>query len=121
MDPLCADRLTMEEQLYLSSLSKHPGFLVLKKLMEDACSQASAKVVRVKPDDPERTAKISAYQAEAYSINSFCAAVLKSCGWHAMTGEALEEAQKIQQSLEDSEDVNGIGLGSIKMKPRKGR
>lgn len=121
MEPLCADRLTMDEQLYLSSLSKHPGFLVLKKLMEDACMQVSAKIVKVRPEDPERKTKIDAYQLEAFAVNAFCAALLKSCGWHAQTGETLEEAQKVQQALEGSEEDNGIGLGSIKMKPRKGR
>lgn len=118
MTPFCEDSLSSDEKLYLSSLSKHPGFMVLKKLMEDACTQMATKIVKVKPEDPERITKINAYQLEAFAINDFCATLIKSCGWHATNGEIEEENQKLQQTLEGS--LVETGQGSIRIKPRKG-
>ena len=69
MDPFCYETLTQEQRLYLSSFAKHPGFIVLKKMMEDACRQATTAVIKLNPDDKDFDIKLKNRQMTARIVN----------------------------------------------------
>lgn len=124
MDPLCYDSLSLEERIYIGSLSKHPGFIVLEKLMHDACNQMNSKVIKLKPEDADYDRKLKAFQLEAHVANDFCATLLKSIKMHTQAGELEEQYNKNQELAEQlsqvPEEVSPPGFGTVKIKPRKG-
>ena len=119
MEPLCYDKLTFDERIYLGSLSKHPGFIILKKLFEDACNQAVQSVIKLSPEDPEYDRKLRARQLVARTTNDVCATLLKSIMMHSEAGE-LEESTKIaQEELKTETKEFGEAFGSFQRKSRK--
>ena len=98
---LCRDCLTLEERVYLANLSTHPGFAVMIKLMEDACSQATKKTIALDPEDPNYDSKLKVRHLEARIMNDFAASVIASCRTHVEALEAeVEENQDVAKLVE---------------------
>jgi biotin synthase-related radical SAM superfamily protein len=120
MDPFCYDDLSLEEKLYLSSLVRHPGFTVMKKMLENACQQATVKVIKLKRENERYKELLEAYQTEAHITNDVCATLLKSITMHAQAGDMQEKAEQLQKELElagvSAAVVKETGIGSIKTK-----
>lgn len=108
MKPLCIDTLTSEERIYLGNMASHPGFIVFKKLVADACKQATEEVVRLDPVDDGYERKLKALQFSARAINQFSAMLIKSIEMHSLAA-VLEEENK---ELEEQEEVVEIRVGN---------
>lgn len=105
MDAFLYKDLTLEEKLYLGSMTRHPGFTVFKKMVDDAFRQMMAKIVELRPDDPDYEKKLKAYQIEAYVTKEVCATLIKSIAMHTEAG-ALEE--KVNKAREEYERANNL-------------
>jgi len=120
MDALSYEGLGLDEKLYLGSLTKHPGWLVFLKLLENACLQATTKVIKLKRDNPDYDRLVKIYQTDASLINELCAAIIKSVTMHEMSGEMLEEQRKLEEGVEaagvDRSVVSSV-FGSARIKP----
>lgn len=82
MQMLCRDGLSVEERMYLSNLSIHPGFLVLKKMIQEACQKANEQVISLNPVDPDFDRKLKVLVVTARAMNSFAASLIKSVQAH---------------------------------------
>jgi sulfatase maturation enzyme AslB (radical SAM superfamily) len=69
--------LTVNERNFIASLVEHAGYPVLQKIIDSVCQQATAEVVRVPPDAPNRRQLVNELQSNAYAMNQFAARVLK--------------------------------------------
>jgi hypothetical protein len=92
---LCRDSLTKEERVLLNHLSMHPGFFVMKKLIDEACRLATAEVVKLDPGDPQYIQKVTAAQLTARATNDFAASLILAIRAH-VTALATEESQKTE-------------------------
>lgn len=120
MEPLSYEGLSFEDKMYLGGLEKHPGFPVLKKLMEDACLQATAKAISTDPEDPAYDTKLKARQLIARVTNDVCATLLKSIVMHSEAGKIEDQIRRIQAV---AEEVNGVEepspvFGSMRVKKK---
>lgn len=124
MEPFGYNELSLEEKIYIGSLSKHPGFVVLKKLMDSACDQATKLVIKLDPEDPAYDTKLKARQLVARVTNDVCATMLKSIVMHTNAGAVEEQAEELKKALEASgaeAPELGLGMGSIRIKSREGK
>lgn len=121
MDPLNYEGLNTQEKLYLGSLSKHPGYVVLRKLMDDACRQATELVIKLNPEDPQYDAKLKARQIVARTTNDVCATLIKSIVMHTEAGVVEEQISKSEEALEEVHASLGAQFGSVTIKSREGR
>jgi hypothetical protein len=96
---LCRECLSLEERVYLANLSQHPGFAVLKKLMDEACQQATRKAIALDPEDPQYEHKLKARHLEARTMNDFAASVILSIKAHVESMEAEENETKEAENL----------------------
>jgi len=121
MDPLCYESLSFDEKMSLGGLATHPGYVVLKKLMADACLQPTIALVKIKPDDVDYDRKIKANQLAAHITNDVCATLIKSIIMHTASGRLEGSEQRAQEELDKavSEVRSQIGSMSIK-KSRQG-
>jgi len=94
MDMLCYDELTNEEKMRLDGLSTHPGFPVLKKLMEHACWKATQEVIKLSPRTERFDQVLAALQHEARAMNDFSSTLIKSIQAHSQAIEMQIEEQK---------------------------
>lgn len=86
----------------LTSLLYHPGFTVLKHLMEQRVSAATVEMLGVAPDDPDREKKIATLQAVAYAQNAFCADLIKDVQYQVMldtTPDGVEPEEDEHEKL----------------------
>jgi hypothetical protein len=86
--------LKLDEKLLLDAMSRHPGFLVFKKLMESACQTATNRVISLKSTEDDFLQKLASLQSEARAMNEFSSVLIKSAAAHALGGEAELESQK---------------------------
>ena len=114
MNPLAYDELSFDEKIFLGSLSKHPGFIVLKRLMESACKQATENLVKLNPEDERYNEKLKARQMAARITNDVCASLLKSIIMHSESAQIEEASKKAQEEIE--KEVEEFGIGSFKRK-----
>ena len=119
MDPFCYETLTQEQRLYLSSFAKHPGFIVLKKMMEDACSQATTAVIKLNPDDKDFDVKLKNRQMTARIVNEICATLIKSIVMHSDAAAVQEEQEEFDKKMKEAGVAipEELGLGSVRIKP----
>jgi len=98
--PLLSEKLTLGEQLALGSLSAHPGYIVLEKMIRAAVDEANTKVVMVSPDNPNYNRVLAAVQQEARATNTFARRVLRSINSHgkqAAFKSKTEEAMTLEK------------------------
>ena len=118
MEPLGYSELTTAEKMYLGDLMRHPGYAVLKKLMEAASTQATENVTKLDPEDAAYDAKLKSRHLVSRVTNDVCATLIKSVVMHSEAGIVENQLQKLKEEVGDVE-VNGR-LGSMAVKPRKG-
>lgn len=100
MKPLCLDTLSPEDRVYLGNMSAHPGYQVLKKLISDACKQATEAVIKLDPADDQYDRKLKALQFTARAVNDFSSTLLKSVEMHSLMA-AAEDAKKEEGGSEE--------------------
>lgn len=118
MDPLCYDSLSFEDKTYLRALSKHPGYVILRKLMEDACRQATEAVIKLNPESENYSNVLKSRQIVARTTNDFCATLVKSIVMHTEAAETEEKVNKEQEDLEEAGVSLDAKFGSVTIKPR---
>lgn len=83
MDLLCGNELSLDERSYLARLSLDPGYAILKRLMADACRQATEDVIKLDPTVDEYAEKLKSLQQIARAMNQFSANLIKSIDAYA--------------------------------------
>ncbi len=121
MEPL-GQNLTTEQKIYLGNLTNHPGYVVLRQLFEEVCNQANARVIKLKPDNPEYDRLLKVYQLQAHDVNDVCATLIKSITMHTIAGQVEDKSNKIKEAAAKVGSVVpelNPGLGSLKIKSPK--
>lgn len=124
MDLFTYNGISKEDMQYLSGMAKHPGYIILKKLMENACQQSVVKMVKLKPEDADYDRLLKVYQTESHVINDVCSTVVKSIAKYVKVIEDDEKAQEIQEQLQlAGVDASLVGerFGSAVIKSQKGK
>ena len=85
--PLLMDNLTTAEKVLLANLSLHPGYKVLIKLLEAACTAATNDVIKLDPMVEEYRRKLEHLQQAARTVNKFSSLVLRSVDYHSQCGQ----------------------------------
>ena len=101
MKLLCDGELTMEEKSYLARLSVDPGFVVLKKLMGDACQKATEDVIKLDPTIEDYDKKLAALHWTARSMNDFSATLIKSVLAYTQSILDAEQTQTGEDATEN--------------------
>jgi len=96
--PLMMDDLSVGEKVLLANLSLHPGYKVLVKLLDAACTTATQDVIRLDPMVQEYKRKLEYLQQAARTVNKFSSLVLRSVKYHAEC--AQYETENSEQDLE---------------------
>lgn len=101
---LLGNELTIAEKMALGSLSAHPGYPVLEKMIRAAVDKANAAVMLVLPEDPNYNRILAAAQQEARATNTFALRVLRSIAVHTQHGAQLakKEEMKVSQGVQDA-------------------
>ena len=124
MDLFTYDGITKEDISYLSSLAKHPGYVILKKMMEDACKKSVVKIVKLKPEDPDSDRLLKIYQLESHVLNDVCSTIVKSIAKYVKTSEDEEREQELREQLQAAgvgASLVGEKFGSTVIKSRNGK
>lgn len=85
--PLLCDDLQLVEKVTLASLVSQPGYAVLVKIMDAACTRATEDVIKLDPTEKGYTQKLIALQSRARHMNEFSSLVLKSIKWQVEDGK----------------------------------
>lgn len=101
---LLRDSLSEYEQVALAQLKHHPGYVVLVKLMEEACTLANAEPIKLDPDDDKYDDKLKNRTLYARSINDFCSSVLKSVEIHIETIRQKTADDQEEARIEEEAD-----------------
>jgi len=91
--------LTAGDRQALTTMTYHPGFTVLRRLMEVRVQFATVQMLEVAPDDSDREKKISALQAQAYARNAFCEELMRDIQYQV-------QAELSEDETEPEEDEN---------------
>jgi hypothetical protein len=110
MKPL-GGNLKPQEQEALAHMTYVPGFPILVRLMEEACSQAVAEVIKVNPADPKYNEMLKSTQLEARAMSEFSNALIKSMGYHVRVAEAVIKAKE-EAALAGPEEPRAAGTVS---------
>lgn len=111
MKPLGAN-LKPQQREALAALTYMPGFPVLVQLMEEACSQAVADVIKVSPKDPKYDEMLKSLQLEARAMSAFSDALLRSMEFHVKVAEAVIKA-KDEAALAAAETEEPRAAGTV--------
>jgi hypothetical protein len=121
MEPLGYE-LSTEEKIYLGNLTNHPGYTVLKKLVDEFCMMRNSRVIKLKRDTPDYIRLLEVYQTEAFLSFEICTTLLKSIEMHAIAGKAEDQLNKIREAATKVvSEVPQLGpqFGSLKIKSPK--
>ena len=103
MAKLLLDELGPLDRAHLAALTMQPGWPIIVKMFEQACSIATTRVIQLSPEDANYNQKLANAQINARATHDFCASVLKSIAAHCTAvgeereaeKEAVESAKKI--------------------------
>jgi hypothetical protein len=87
------DNLTMEERLFLGQMTLMPGWLVLKKMIEEECLRATKDIMKLDPLNEKYTEILSRLALESRAINNFAVDLIESTKCQVKTGEYENEAR----------------------------
>ena len=121
MDPLTYSGITTEQKMYLGALTKHPGWVVYRKLIDDCCEQYNRRVIKLNREEPEYLRKLEAFQNEAHVANEFAATLIKSVIMHSQAGELEDQLNKLQEKVDEANPEFGTQFGSIRRNTREGK
>ena len=91
---LLGENLTHEERILLAQLTIAPGWIILVRMMAEACRVATEAVIKLDPTTERYQEKLVAMQSMARSINKFSTDVLDSVKVHQRS--AVKEAEQEQ-------------------------
>ena len=103
MKLLCDGNLSLDEKTYLARLSLDPGFVVLRKLMENACEKATAEVIKLDPVTDNYDKRLAALQWTARAKNSFATDLIASIMAYA---QSILNAEQVDN--EEDEQSNPL-------------
>lgn len=118
MEPLMYAGLNPQKRLYLRAIIEHPGFAVVRELLEDACRQATQAVIKLNPEDENYDTLVKARQMTARLTNELAGMLIKSMIMHAETSK-METAAKTEETVEAKPTLVGSKYGSFVINPRK--
>ena len=124
MDLFTYDGITKEDVAYLSGMAKHPGYIILKKMMEDACKKSVVKIVKLKPEEPDYDRLLKVRQMESHIMNDVCSTLVKSLAHYVKTEEDNEREQEVREQLQAAgvgASLVGEKFGSAVIKSPQGR
>ena len=107
--PLLGDELTTVELAHLTQVTHMPGYQVIVKMLNAACSRATFDTLKLDPEIDNYKDRVAARTARARCWTEFSDLVLGSIAHHAQqTKEAAVEALREQQESEVEENIFGI-------------
>lgn len=110
--PLLADELTQMERVLLSRIVHDPGFKVLQKLFDSACTRATEDIVKLNPEELDYERRVAERQRKARSVHWFSELVRKSVIYHV-------DRIKTQDNVEEKQVVDAVNqtIGIFPAKP----
>jgi hypothetical protein len=97
--PLLMDELSVAEKIVLGQLTHQPGFTVLQKLFDAACTRATADIVKLDPEEEGYDRVLAVRSQRARTMNEFANSIRKSVLFHTQT--VITEAQEDDQQAVD--------------------
>lgn len=118
MDPLMYGGLNPQKRLYLKAIVEHPGFAVVRELLEDACQQATRNVIKLNPEESGYETLLKARQMTARITNELAGMLIKSIIMHSETAK-MEQTAQTEAVVEEKPTPVGSKYGSFVINPRK--
>ena len=110
------DNLTMEERLYLGQMTMMPGWLILKKMIEEECLGAAKDIAKLDPENEKYTEILARLALGSRAINEFAVDIIKSTECQVKTGEYQNEMSdrvgSVMKQKEAASDLNAPVLQS---------
>lgn len=119
---LLGEALPFDERIQLAQLTLQPGWMVLVRLMAEACREATEAVVRLDPTAERYQERLAGLQTTARAMNKFSAEVLDSVKVHK--DRAVSEAQKNENPEKEEKSTTrfqGFRPPKAKNKPTEGQ
>lgn len=101
---LCED-LPFDERMHLASFNMTPAYQIVKRMMNDACSKATAEVIKLDPLTEQYENKLKCLQLVARATNDFSATLLKSIEVHAQAAFQMEQEDKELEEFESKKKL----------------
>lgn len=98
--PLLYDELTTPDRVSLANLVLQPGWSILIRMMESACTVSTQKVIKLDPEIADYDRKLAALQQMARSTNAFSARLLSSVDFHTQRGIAEQQEADAKSELD---------------------
>lgn len=102
MSKMLCYNLTLDEKVYLANLVAHPGFRVLQRMMEEACKNAEAEVIRLNPEEDGYEKKLKARQLTARAMADFCTSLIKSFNVHTTAAVEEDKQKRLDEALREA-------------------
>jgi hypothetical protein len=112
------ENLTFEERLSLAQLVNQPGWMILVRIIAEACREATEKVIKLDPGTERYDQKLIGLQTTARAINKFSAEVLDSVKLHQRN--AVQEAQQRENPTLVFEPLKRFQMPVPKKSPQEG-
>ena len=96
---LLGEKLNTEETILLAQLTTMPGWVILVRLMAEACRDATETVIKLDPQAERYQEKLTALQTTARAMHKFSADVLDSVKVH--------QRNAVRESNQEAEEVGG--------------
>jgi hypothetical protein len=104
------DNLTTEERLYLGQMTMMPGWLVLKKMIEEECLGVTGDIAKLEPENEKYSEILERLALGSRYVNSFAVNLIKSVECQVKTGEYQNEMSDrvgtILKKKEAASDLN---------------
>ena len=83
------------ERSQLLNMTLHPGYKTLRHMLDQACSEYTADVIKLDPiNTQDYKEKLANLQMMARCVNEFCASLVKSIEAHGREAAAEREVQE---------------------------
>lgn len=112
---LLGQNLTYEERIHLAQLTNQPGWMILVKIMGEACRTATEDVIKL-PNTVERYPEVLAgLHTTARAMNKFSNEVLDSVKVHTSTAiKQAQESERPSDALAEGTNTRFKGFGPPK-------
>lgn len=101
MGKMLGREMDQVERAQLLNMTLHPGYKTLRHMMDQACSEYTADVIKLDPINTEGyREKLANLQMMARCVNDFCASLIKSIEAHGREAASEREvAEQLKQTL----------------------
>lgn len=89
--PLLREELTLLERAQLQQIVMLPGFKVLIKIANAACTRFNNRVVKLDPEASDFDEKVGKRQLKAWVASKICTMIFKAVDWHTEQVAATEK------------------------------